>query len=370
MSRVVTVAVCLCLVAIVFLVFLRRKPGKQTEGAPHPAGPTGEPGRAAIDRALDQLYPDVRDIRMALTPAADEREPPLQEVVAYRLAHPSPHWLYVSYGLSEIGTKLSDDKERSGFGIELTLRLADASETPPVWPINYLRWLAKTVWQDRNPYDEGHSLPLPEGLLAKVSPHTEGMAFMVDPAIGTVKTSNGAVKFLLTVPLHGDEFNLISRWDANKLFAELRRQDPDLLWRVDRRSVLDGPRRDELLRQAASDGSSQQVDFTSELGWDNRGIHLDALNRHIVVKFLRYRVHYGRAAEIHSEDKVLRLEPGPFALNVDGKSALLRLPSDRSGALADALEQARTGATVSFDEHAVFVVGELKPLGRPLPASR
>jgi hypothetical protein len=357
MSRVVTVAVCLCLVSIVFLVFLRRKPGKQTAGAPHPAGPTAEPGRAAIDRALDQLYPDVRDIRMALTPAADEREPPLEEVVAYRLSHPSPHWLYVTYGLS-------------GFGIELTLRLADASETPPVWPINYLRWLAKTVWKDRNPYDEGHSLPLPEGLLAKVSPHTEGMAFVVDPALGTVKTSNGAVKFLLTVPLHGDEFNLISRWDAYKLLAEMRRQDPDLLWRVDRRSVLDGPRRDELLRQAANDGSSQNVDFTSELDWDKRGIHLDALNRHIVLKFLRYRVHYGRAAEIHSEDKVLRLEPGPFTLSLDGKSALLRLPTERSGALADALEQARTGATVSFDEHAVFVVGDLKPLGRPLPASR
>jgi hypothetical protein len=40
-----------------------------------------EPGRAAIDRALDSLDPGVRDIRMALTRRADEGEPPLQEVV-------------------------------------------------------------------------------------------------------------------------------------------------------------------------------------------------------------------------------------------------------------------------------------------------
>src|SRR5690242_3506814 len=98
-----TIAVlCLCLAAC------RKKPP-----------PAPEPGRAAIDRALDRLYPGAVDHPMALKPAAGEKEPPLEEVVAYRLAKPSPHWLYVTYGLSDIGAKTNDDKNVSGFGIEL-----------------------------------------------------------------------------------------------------------------------------------------------------------------------------------------------------------------------------------------------------------
>jgi hypothetical protein len=272
----------------------------------------------------------------------------------------------VTYGLSDIGAKTSDDKEHSGFGIELTLRLADASQEPPVWPINYLRWLAKLVWRDGNPYGPGHSLPIAGGLLDQVSPHTDGAAFILDPALGTLKTSNGTVAMLQVLPLSADEFQLISRWDANKVVAELRRRDPDLLWHVERTSILDGPRRAEILRQAEEDGSSQSLDFTSELGWDQKVIHLDALNRAVILKFLRYRMHYNRAAEVRSEDKVLRLLPGAFILRLDGKSALLQLPADRARALADSLERAHAGATVSLDAHALFVLDDkLEPLDLP-----
>jgi len=324
-----------------------------------------EPGRVAIDRALDALYPTLLDHRMGLQPAPGEEWPPLEEVVAYRCLTPEPHWHYVSYGLSELREKVSENAERSGFGIELTLRLADASETLPVWPIHYLRWLAKLVWGDGNPYGEGHSLPLPRGILDDVSPGVEGAGFVLDSRLGRVATSTGAVKFLQVLPLTGDEYTLMGRWDAVQVFAELRHQDSELLWRVGRGSILAGPRREQILAAAARDGSSQEVDFTSALTWDTRVIALDALNRHIVLKFLRYRLKYGRPARVHSEEKTLHIEPGPARLELSRAEARLTVPPERAEQLARELEQAGSGTTVSLDGREVFRLLDLVPLDVP-----
>lgn len=328
-------------------------------------GPTEhEPGRAAIDRALDALYPNSRDYRMGLLPDASGAPPPLAEVVAYRCASPRPHWHYVTYGLSEIEEKQSEQPELSGFGIELTLRLEDPSEAPPTWPINLLRWLAERVWNDGSPYGDLHSMPLPDGMLDAVSAGVDGLAFAVDAALGTARTSNGSVTFLQVVGLTAGEYQLMGRWDGRRVLDALGREPPGLLWRVGRRGLLEGPRRSEILRQAEADGSSQALDFVDGLAWDEGGIVLDALNRHVVLKFLRYRVAHGRSAAMLQRDQSLRLEPGPFAFHPSGAEARLVVPAEQARALAADLEGAQEGEVVRFAGKPVFVVGELFPLGR------
>ena len=57
---------------------------------------------------------------------------------------PVPHWHYVTYGFSELYAKESSDAATSGYGFELTFRLAaeaaeNADSTPPVWPMNLLQ---------------------------------------------------------------------------------------------------------------------------------------------------------------------------------------------------------------------------------------
>ncbi|MEO6952830.1 MAG: suppressor of fused domain protein [Polyangia bacterium] len=357
----------LVVLAIIAWAVLRQKPTPSvapasTASASSPSLSPGATGRAGIDAALDVLYPKEHDHRFGMHAAAGESTPPLEEVVVYRSQVPTPHWHYVTYGLSELGTKVSDDPAHSGFGIELTLRLLDDSDTPPIWPINLLRWLAGTVQRDKNPFGDGHSMPLVPDMLDTVSRGTEGVAFAVDSKLGTVKTANGEVKFLQVVPLTIDEYALMGRWDAMKLFDEMRAIEPGLLWRVSRKSILHGVRGPEIEQRAKADGSSQAVDFDN-VSWDEHMILLDALNRHVVTKFLRYRVAYGRDASIHSEDgKVLDLRVGPVALKLDKDRASLSVPAARAAALADQLAHAASNTIVKFDGRPLFRLGKMERL--------
>lgn len=327
------------------------------------SGPSpNAPGRAGIDAALDALYPKERDHRFGMKAGPGETSPPLEEVVVYRSSVPAPHWHYVTYGLSELGAKVSDDPKHSGFGIELTLRLVDDNDTPPTWPINLLRWLAGTVHRDKNPFDEGHSMPLMLHMLDAYSHGTEGVGFVLDSKLSTVKTSNGDVKFLQVVPLTADEYTLMGRWDAVKVFDEMRALEPGLLWRVDRESILRGVRGSEIERRAKADGSAQAVDFDN-LCWDEHTLLLDALNRHVVMKFLRYRVAYGREASIHSEGgKIVELRVGPVGLKLAKDRASLSVPATRATALADQLEHAASNTVLKFDGVPLFRLGKMEGL--------
>lgn len=320
-----------------------------------------EPGRVAIDRAVYALHPDTLDHRMGLSAAPGEELPPLEEVVAFREGET---WHYVSYGLSELGEKVSEIMDRSGFGIELSFRLAAGGEdTPPSWPIQFLRWLAKRVWNDGVPYGDGHSMPLPDGLLEAIGIPHAGAGFVRDPSIGALQSSTGTIDVLQVVVLHPSEYLLFGRWDAAKIFTRMRQEDPLLAYRPGRPSLLDGPQRDAIVAEAARDGAAQEVDFTSDLAWGEDGIIVDALNRFIVMKFLRYRVAYGRDATIHSEGRRVTLAAGAYQYTFTDEGARLVVPRDRAATLADTLASASADSEVRIDGSAAFVVSELEPLG-------
>ncbi|MDI9654077.1 suppressor of fused domain protein, partial [Burkholderia cenocepacia] len=56
---------------------------------------------------------------------------PLDGISVWRRAAPVPHWHFVTYGLSELYAKESDDPAVSGFGFELTMRVADHRRLDP-----------------------------------------------------------------------------------------------------------------------------------------------------------------------------------------------------------------------------------------------
>ena len=61
---------------------------------------------------------------------------PLDGISVYWADAPVPHWHYVTYGFSELYAKESSDADASGYGFELTFRLAaeageDGSGAPP-----------------------------------------------------------------------------------------------------------------------------------------------------------------------------------------------------------------------------------------------
>lgn len=56
--------------------------------------------------------------------------------------------------------RASPNEDESGFGFELTFRLAraEAEREPPAWPINLLQNLARYVFTGGNSLREGHRL--------------------------------------------------------------------------------------------------------------------------------------------------------------------------------------------------------------------
>jgi hypothetical protein len=275
---------------------------------------------------------------------------PIEEIVAHRASGPTPHWHYTTYGLSELGEKTSDDRSLSGFGVEYTVRLVDDSPEPPVWPMNLLRFIAYRVADTREPFDPRHSSNLPAGLLDQVSPGVEGLGFIEDADLGTVDTPNGKLTFVNVIPLARDEWWLVGAWDFDKYVDAVRARQGDLLWRVGRPSVLEGERGVELRARARLDGSSQSVDF-EELVWKKNlwrrpEIVLDGLSRQVVVKFLRYRLAYGRQAAIVRGDRQATLSPGDWRMQCSERACVLSVPKDQAESLADALLEARSGAVV------------------------
>ncbi len=305
-----------------------------------------EPGRLAINQALDRLYPTEADHRFAVAPKPGEGEAPLAEIVAYRASKPIPHWHYITYGLSELGKKTSTDKSLSGFGVEYTLRLVDDSDQPPAWPMNLLRWIAKSVRETREPLDPSHSTNLPNGMLDQVSPGVEGLGFLKDADLGSIETPNGAVTFVNVIPLAHREWWLLGAWDFDRYLEAVRAQQGDLLWRVRRQSVLEADGGAELLARVARDGSSQAVDYT-ELAWTEREIVLDAPSRQAMVKFLRYRLAYGREAAIISGDRKATFSPGDWRMECSEKACALSVPKADAARLADTLANAKRGAVVT-----------------------
>lgn len=301
--------------------------------------------RVAINATLDRAYPGLTDYPFGFQPEEGEEEPPLAEVVVYRVPKPTPHWQYVTYGLTELAQKTSTDAKLSGFGVEYTLSLVDDSAQPPAWPINLLRWLALRVQTTRHPFDPGHSVRLQPHMLDDVSKGIEGLAFYVDPKLGKITSSTGELTFVNVIPLMAGEYDLISAWDAFKVAEEIRTLQKDLLWRKDRKSLLVGDRRDVLRALAEKDGSSQSVDF-ADLVCSKKELVLDRDHRTILERILRHRIAYDRGATVISGDHETRFIPGKWQFTFAKDSCEVQAPISEARKLADEISKAADGAVI------------------------
>ncbi len=302
--------------------------------------------RAAIDSALDRIYPTEKDFRFGLSPGPGETEAPLAEVVVYRSSKPISHWHYVTYGLTELDQKTSPDPKLSGFGVEYTIRLVDPSEQPPAWPINLLRWLARRVWETGFPYDPEHSMNLPDHMLEQVSKGVQGLAFYDDEALRTIDTPSGRITFVNVIPLMAGEYALIGSWDAIKVAAEIRALQNDLLWRHGRKSCLEGDRREVIRAMAEKEGSSQSVDFY-DLPCGPKEIVLDSVGVLVVEKFLRHRLAYGRDAKVIFGVRSTQLSPGNWQFKSGKESCEIHVPANEARNLADEISKAPDRAMIT-----------------------
>ena len=97
------------------------------------------PGWDAINAALDPLYAGQEPKHVGtIVPWMLGGADPLNGISAWKRLEPVPHWHFVTYGFSELYAKESDDPDISGYGFELTFRLAcDPAEAEPASWVNH-----------------------------------------------------------------------------------------------------------------------------------------------------------------------------------------------------------------------------------------
>ena len=161
------------------------------------------------------FYPDQEPVHRGLTPGVAFGSP-LQGVSAYRGAL---WWYFVTYGLTELFAKESEDNEWSGWGYELTMR-APLGAQPPEWPWGVLVSLAKLTRSGQAQFGAGHRLQTGYPL-AGLRTRLTAIAFTLDPELGAIQTPHGRVEFLLAVGITTQELDRMKTTSTAAVLGEL-----------------------------------------------------------------------------------------------------------------------------------------------------
>jgi hypothetical protein len=213
----------------VFGLFKKRK--RVPDGPSEPPPPA--PGWEAIDQAVARVYPGQQGVHWAhngVHRMHDLRTPPENPFEQVSVYDGGTFWHYVSYGLSDLYRKESED-EWSGFGYELTFRVAKVGDEPfPLWPVNVMISLARAryVGSDYRAGDTVKTGPL-DG-----RPECELTALLVveDPAFELQETPFGKLVFLQLVGVEGKTRERAIELGSRPVLEELRALNPGLVTKI------------------------------------------------------------------------------------------------------------------------------------------
>jgi len=305
------------------------------------------PGWAAIDGALVRLYGEREPDRHygVMIPWRLGGSDPLDGLSAYKVVgEGQPHWHIVSYGMTELYEKESDDPETSGFGFEFTMRVAcgEHDEEAPAWALNFLQNIGRYVVESGNVFDVGHHMningPIALGELTKI----RAIAFCEAPRLPTsVESPNGQFGFLHVVGITLDELDAMQRWNSSGVAEVLRRRDPLLVTDLRRSSVLEDPTAAATVEEGRTrEGSSQGGLFVSRLEWkgDARSVHvtIGAIALRGLRQLVEGRTLFGRSCHVTGPDAVMTIEPGErFSWRATEDGFELTIPVAGAEALRD-----------------------------------
>jgi suppressor of fused len=199
------------------------------------------PGGDAINSHLARFYQGEPVLHVAAAvPRVLGGDSVLDWISGYRAEAPA-HIHLVTYGLSELYRKESEIADVSGFGFELTMRVALRDDDEPAaastWAFNLLRELANYVWSNSRGFAPGHRMSFGR----PVAPGTRisAVAFTTDPQLGEIQTPNGRLQFLQAVGLTSEELELAKSWGTTRLLDAMREANPLLVTDLARNSMLD-----------------------------------------------------------------------------------------------------------------------------------
>lgn len=181
----------------------------------------GAPGWDAIDTAIHAVVGDRTPLHWSTGTGLPDQDG-LWGVSAYRV---EDHWLFITYGLSELFAKVSDDPAVSGWGEELTLRLRADTDTPPEWAPRLLARLGELVFQRSTPFLPGGRLEIPDA--SDGAP--PALCWTEDPLLPAFVGPFGEVQFVATVAVSAEILGLMRASSTASVLEGLRSVNPLLV---------------------------------------------------------------------------------------------------------------------------------------------
>lgn len=334
------------------------------------------PGWDAIDAALAPLYGDAEPLHFGTVIKWMLGGPdPLDGISVYPVDEPTPHWHFVSYGLSELYQKETEDPECSGYGFELTFRLARAAdargvEDVPRWALSFLQNLARYVFETGNVFDVGHKMDLNGPIALSEETAIRAIAFQADPQLAARDTPHGRVAFLQVVGLTLDEHQAATAWDAARFLAALGERAPLGVTDLARASLLaaDPALRALVEEGVRRDGSSQGSLAVPHLVLGEDGgratVEVGAKAAEGLRDMLRGRTGHGRPFWIVGRGVGLGVFPAEeaapgWATDEDGDPCV-RLSPEGAVDLAERLAPGKAGRYAQDDWELVVVPSEIR----------
>jgi len=330
------------------------------------------PGWEAINRALRPLYGDREPKHYGTLIKWTLGGPdPLDGISAYKR---TDHWHFVSYGLTELHDKESEDREVSGYGFELTFRLRCRPEDPdpPAWALNFLQNLARYVFQTGNVFAAGHHMTLNGPIALDQKTDITAVLFVDDPELPAIDSSNGRLSFVQIVGITDDELHAVQAWDTLRFAESLKATTPLLLTDLERPSLLADPKTAAAIAEATErDGSSMAELLVSTAHWTRKGLlskrtrlTMNTLAVTGFIRQLRGRLLHGRKLLVVGQggkpENVAAFEPGEkpsIAVAADGGYLVVSLPATIAREMLEKLRP-KTGVYEwpSFDGFEIEVV--------------
>jgi hypothetical protein len=220
--------------------------------------PIVAPGWAAIDRAAGRICPAQTPHQFTSRRAYDlDGNSPLPAITVWEGQRPD-HWMYVTYGLSELFDKSSARPDVSGFGYELVFRLprSPGQDAPPAWPLPLLQGIGHYVLSGHGTLDSGHVVdlggPLRPESAGEGSSALRGVVCVPDPRLGKIETPHGTLLFLALLGIAEDEVATLETWDLERKVGLLSELAPAAVTEPDRGPFADDPETAPILRRYAT----------------------------------------------------------------------------------------------------------------------
>lgn len=280
---------------------------------------------------------------------------PLRGVSAYRGVEPVPYWHYVTYGYSDLFGDLADAAasagkpapEASGYGIEMTMRLADPAAadpdaTAPVWPISLLQNVARYVFQTGNVIYAGHYLGAGGPIALDEETELVVLGFVEDPVHPEpLATPYGEVRFVQAVGLTSDEADAAASWNTRRLVEVIGRAHGYGLTDLSRRGIETEPRLWAEVQEASrAEGSSSSFFNVETLRVTPQGddLVIDLKGSHgTTFRAIASRIGAGQAVRLIGDHHVLDIVPQTDAVIRDAgeTESILSLTAEGAAALPD-----------------------------------